>query len=232
MESDTPMPLPEDLLIETVTLTGGRSIDLLVAERWPSARYLRALSEQTHLHWWLDADAGEVWCATSARISHGHVGMQLREALQGEIGLLLHDLADAEYSYWELAQQGYETAADRAEHHLAVLDELHSIELAIIQREHTLHPSNYDSYDSPGARIDRALLWRLARVRAEMSYLSGLRAYAIRQIYGTARGSQKRAAAELGVSEPTISTILSSADKRAAELRAIAARADARAAED
>lgn len=184
-----------------------------VSETAPAARLLPSISEQTSSTWFLDATAREIWIIESQRSPVGVLRIDLR-----------NDLLNARTSIAALAEpiiedldvldklRGIPGLAEEADHagadfNVPYMKEVFALELAA--RRHRASP----------AEVDGELLNHMAHLRAELAYLSLLRAHHIRDEYGTEHGSKTAAAAGLGVSNSTITGILSSADARVGGIR-------------
>jgi hypothetical protein len=126
-------------------------------------------------------------------------------------------LADAEYNYWDA-----QDATEHVEVDLAVLHDLQTLTLAALRADTAI---NAKVYDVPHVRsTDRAIQWRMAQARAELAFLSGVRALNLREEFGTERGAQGRMAEALDVTPSAVSQMLATADRRVSALRELAVR--------
>jgi hypothetical protein len=107
-----------------------------------------------------------------------------------------------------------------------VLRDLHELTLAVLRADTANQVATYNT--TRVLAVDKAIQWSMARARAraraELAFLSGLRAGNLRAEFGTERGAQERMAEALEVSASAVSQMLAAADRRVSALRTLAAR--------
>uniref|UniRef100_UPI003F4990DA hypothetical protein n=1 Tax=Amycolatopsis sp. CA-082387 TaxID=3239918 RepID=UPI003F4990DA len=197
-----------------------------VATADPDAQRLSAF--ETHFDdrlFWIMPTLGEAWNVEIDEEPSAEYPFTLERAALRRLVPFTHEirqhlnnhLADAEYEYLQAGD-----ANEQVENDLAVLSDLQALTLAVLRADTAVQTG---AYSTPHVQaVDRAIQWRMAQARAELAFLSGLRAENLRAEFGVERGAQGRMAEALGVSASAVSQMLTTADRRVAALRTLAAR--------